>query len=131
MREASPEHRMTGPTSAVDPWVRCSHPAPEAPARMVCFTTAGLLNEPALRRTVLPAIRADHQARLPLDCPITAVSGDRDPLVEAADLDGRREHTTAAFRTVVLPDDHFHPVARQEAVRDVLLGTLRRLEVGR
>ncbi|PWW63249.1 hypothetical protein [Actinokineospora spheciospongiae] len=77
---------MTGPPSAVDPRVRCFHLAPEAPARVACFphlgTTAGLLDEPALRRAVLPG-------------------------------------------------DHFHPVARQEAVRDVLPGTLRRLEVGR
>ncbi|MCG8916511.1 hypothetical protein L6E12_12000 [Actinokineospora sp. PR83] len=138
---------MAGPIRTAAPRARCSHPAPEAAARVACGppvggaeplaqartaprlddsgaahrpsddelvgelrelggTTAGPLDGPAPRRVVLPATRADH-------------------------LDGRREHTTAAVRAVELPGGHFHPVERQEAVRGVLPGTLRRLEVGR
>jgi medium-chain acyl-[acyl-carrier-protein] hydrolase len=74
-----------------------------------------LLDEPELLALFLPLLRVDltvleryqHAADAPLDCPLTAVGGDRDPNVAAAALDGWRQHTRGAFRREIVAGDHF------------------------
>jgi medium-chain acyl-[acyl-carrier-protein] hydrolase len=76
---------------------------------------AALLDEPELLALFVPLLRADlalleryhHEPGEPLPCPITAVGGDRDPNVSAADLDGWSRHTSGAFRREILAGEHF------------------------
>lgn len=78
---------------------------------------------------LVPLLRADlrmaesmHDAvpDHPVRCPITALGGDRDPLTTSASLDAWSRWTTASFRRVALPGDHFfHLSARALVVAEV------------
>jgi surfactin synthase thioesterase subunit len=75
-----------------------------------------ILEHTELLELVLPVLRADLEAcdryiyrtRSPLDCPITALGGDRDPAVDRADLEPWSAHTRRSFDLLVLPGDHFY-----------------------
>lgn len=79
-------------------------------------TDAELLRNPAFVELVMPYIGADFRmlasygpARsAPLRCPVTALVGDRDPRVGAADVAAWRERTRGPFRFRTLPGDHFY-----------------------
>jgi surfactin synthase thioesterase subunit len=87
-------------------------------------TDAALLSDPEVVQMIMPAMRGDYQAietyeprpGLPLDCPVTALVGDRDPQVEPAEARVWAEHTTGAFDAQVFPGGHFYLVAEQRAV---------------
>ena len=95
-------------------------------------TPAAVLEDRELTDLLLPAIRADFEAferycytpERPLDCPITAMCGNRDELVSQQDLAGWRSHTDSAFVTRWFEGDHFylHPnrASLIAAVRDEL-----------
>lgn len=78
-------------------------------------TPDAALEDPELRRLVLPALRADFQLRdtyafahdAPLACPISAIGGAGDPFADRASLEAWRRHTTAAFNVSMLPGGHF------------------------
>jgi len=96
-------------------------------------TQERLAHDEALRELVLPPLRADFQALSAytprpgdtVDCPVTALVGDRDPLVPVADARRWSDHTTGPFDLKVLPGDHFYLTPRlaevAEAVRAVLV----------
>lgn len=87
-------------------------------------TAASVFDDPDLMRMVLPAIRSDYRAietyRCPpsrlLHCPVTALTGDRDPHVSIADAEAWREHTTGTFELEVFPGGHFYLNAARTAV---------------
>ena len=96
-------------------------------------TARELRHDEALRELVLPPLRADFQALsryaprygATVDCPLTALVGDRDPLVPVADARAWSAHTTGPFELKVLPGDHFYltPALAEvaETIRAVLV----------
>jgi pyochelin biosynthesis protein PchC len=91
-----------------------------------------LLADPELRELVLPALRADYTAVETyrwapgdrLTCPVTALTGDRDPRVTPAEAQRWADVTTGPFTLRVFPGDHFYLSAQLPAVLDVLRPTL-------
>ncbi|MFF2012625.1 thioesterase II family protein [Streptomyces sp. NPDC058195] len=105
------------------------HAAPDAEVleelRFLGGTPSELLEDPALMKLVLPALRADfslletyrYHAQPPLAVPLTVFGGDADPLVASGQLHRWLRQTSAASRLVVLPGEHFF---LHSAVADVL-----------
>jgi surfactin synthase thioesterase subunit len=95
-------------------------------------TPTAVFEDRELTDLLLPAIRADFEAferycympERPLECPITAMGGNRDELVSRQELAGWRSHTDSAFSTRWFEGDHFylHPnrASLIGAVRDEL-----------
>lgn len=76
--------------------------------------------------SVLESYRYNNHSLLPspLPCPITAIGGDRDPIANEELLSTWAAHTTKAFRTVIIPGDHYSMVSEpgaliKEIVRDM------------
>ena len=71
--------------------------------------------DPQLLAYFLPVIRADLQLlasyryrdEAPLACPLTALGGNTDVCVSAADLEQWRKHSTSSFESHVFPGGHF------------------------
>lgn len=76
----------------------------------------GLLADPDVLELIMPAVRADFRALAgyrpapakPLDCPVTVLTGDRDPRVTVAEAEPWSLCTTADFRLRVFPGGHFY-----------------------
>ncbi|MFE7409388.1 thioesterase II family protein [Streptomyces laurentii] len=95
------------------------HTAPDTEVveelRFLGGTPAELLEDPALMKLVLPALRADfslletyrYQAQSPLPMPMIVFGGDRDPLVKSGQLHRWLRQTSAAGRLEILPGEHF------------------------
>jgi medium-chain acyl-[acyl-carrier-protein] hydrolase len=74
-----------------------------------------VLENDELRDLVLPALRADfayvdtyqYQAEDPLDMPILAIGGDRDPEAPVETIHAWHTQTSAGFRCAILTGDHF------------------------
>jgi medium-chain acyl-[acyl-carrier-protein] hydrolase len=74
-----------------------------------------ILREPELLQLFLPTLRADlemletyaYNHDEPLDCPVTAFGGLRDPGVAREEVEAWRVMTSSAFRAHFLPGDHF------------------------
>jgi pyochelin biosynthetic protein PchC len=81
-------------------------------------TEPSLLEDPDVRAMVLPPLRADYRAietyrmadaATPLDVPISALIGERDPRVTREEAQAWCEHTTGPFQLHQCPDgDHFY-----------------------
>ncbi|HEX5494384.1 MAG TPA: alpha/beta fold hydrolase [Mycobacteriales bacterium] len=108
-REAPDHHVRTG-VHLLDDEALC--------ARVVSLNRASLplLEDPEMRRLVLPAIRADYtlietyrpaRGRM-LDCPVTAFVGDRDPEVTPAQARAWAASTHGGFALRTFPGDHFY-----------------------
>jgi surfactin synthase thioesterase subunit len=75
-----------------------------------------LLDDPALMRAILPALRADaslyrkyaYTEDAPLDCAIRAYGGVDDPNVRLDHLEAWAEQTTASFAVRLFPGGHFY-----------------------
>ena len=75
-----------------------------------------LLEHDELLELLLPTVRADlklyetyeYEPGDPLSCPITAFGGDGDALVNAEELAGWAQHTSAASEHHILPGGHFY-----------------------
>lgn len=119
-----------------------------APSRQLCETVhqrddAGLIadikrlsgtddrvfGDEELLAMLLPAIRNDYRAaetyvhRRPertLHCPITVLTGDRDPKVDLESAEAWSEHTTAPCELLVYPGGHFYLVPRAQEVLAVI-----------
>lgn len=91
-----------------------------------------LLHAAELRPMVLPALRHDYRLAEtyrggqgePLRCPVTAVLGDSDPEVNAAEAQAWREVTDGPFRLHVLPGDHFYLQPRRQELLALIGGAL-------
>lgn len=99
-------------------------------------TEAAALEDPDILEMILPAIRSDHRAiethrhepgRM-LDCPITVLTGDRDPLVTVEEARAWSQHTTGPTELRVLPGGHFylleHSATVLRLIRQQLAGSL-------
>jgi surfactin synthase thioesterase subunit len=95
-------------------------------------TEAEILQDREMREIVLPYVRNDfhaieHYVRTPgppLTIPVTAITGDADPDVTPERNARWSEATTGAFKSLVLPGDHFYLVPQQTAVITEVLTTL-------
>lgn len=91
-------------------------------------TPPELTENAELLELLLPTLRADFTAaetyhqdggrRLP--CPITAIGGSDDPLVDRAGLEGWAALTSAACHVHELPGDHFFLATAQSAVIQIV-----------
>ncbi|MDA5280929.1 thioesterase II family protein [Streptomyces sp. NPDC054904] len=80
-------------------------------------TDDGILDEPELREIILPSIRADfaiddvyrcEESAARVQCPVTVIGGDVDPVAPAASLDRWARITDRGFSSHVLPGGHFY-----------------------
>lgn len=96
-----------------------------ANVRALGGTESSLLDDEDVLQMVMPAIRSDYTAAETysyrpgsrVNCPIIALTGDRDPKVTPDEADAWREHTTSDFELVVYPGAHFY---LNEHVADIL-----------
>ncbi|MGH4033368.1 thioesterase II family protein [Actinomycetota bacterium Odt1-20B] len=87
-----------------------------AAVRMLGGTDQSVLDDPELLEMVLPVLRADYRALgtyswrggEPLTAPVTALVGDRDPVVPVAAAEAWREHTSGGFALKVFSGGHFY-----------------------
>ncbi|SEF81941.1 Surfactin synthase thioesterase subunit [Nonomuraea solani] len=97
-------------------------------------TGTELLDDPEMRAYVLPTVRGDYRLAEtyrsrpaePLDCPITAIIGDRDPTVNPTNARRWAELTRGDFNLHVLPGDHFYLAGRHTEVIDLILSAVGR-----
>jgi medium-chain acyl-[acyl-carrier-protein] hydrolase len=137
-----PDHLVVGACRAPDapldrPFL---HAAPDADVldylRSMDGTPAELVDDAAVRASMLRAVRADLEAwetyrfvpgAAALAVPVTAIAGTADPSVEAAEVRAWRGHTTGPFRFVTVEGGHFFVRdARHEllaVLRDIALAT--------
>jgi medium-chain acyl-[acyl-carrier-protein] hydrolase len=81
-----------------------------------------VLDNPALLRVVLPALRADaaiyrnyiYADEPPLDCPIRAYGGTEDPNVRREHLEAWALQTSSSFSLRMFPGGHFFPQTARE-----------------
>lgn len=93
-----------------------SEPELIAKLREMNGTPEEVLQHAELRNLLLPILRADfavcetyaYSAEPPLSCPISVYSGLGDEYVNRGELEGWREHTSAAFMLRLFPGDHFY-----------------------
>lgn len=92
-------------------------------------TPREVLDNDELMRLLLPLLRADFEvnetydpaSHEPLDCPLSAFGGLRDPEVPPETVEGWREHTRGAFRRRMFEGHHFFLLEQQqELVAEVL-----------
>ncbi|GFH34441.1 thioesterase II family protein [Streptomyces pacificus] len=101
-----------------------------AEVRRLAGTDSRVFDDEELVRMVLPAIRGDYRAAEtyrylpgpPLTCPVTALTGDRDPKTTVGEAAGWEERTTGPFRLRVFPGGHFFLAEHSEAVVELLSG---------
>ncbi|TMC05161.1 MAG: thioesterase [Chloroflexi bacterium] len=97
------------------------------------------LRNPELLRLVLPWLRADfqlvdgyvYQDQPPLDCPIHAFCGSRDPEVSGEDAEGWLAQTSAGGAVRVLPGDHFFLDESREALLAAVGGEIGAVSAAR
>ncbi len=96
-----------------------------------------VLRDPDLRAMVLPVLRADFtlveryraEPGRQMSCPVTALMGDRDPVVSRDEATAWSEHTTAAHELLSFSGGHFylgdHVAEVARTVHDRLLAAVR------
>jgi surfactin synthase thioesterase subunit len=96
-------------------------------------TAEQALSHPELRELTLPIVRDDfaiaetyaHERAEPLDTPIVAFGGTRDPIVDEDQLLAWVEHTRQSFRVHMLPGGHLFLDTERDAILALLAGDLR------
>jgi pyochelin biosynthesis protein PchC len=95
-----------------------------------------LFAEPELLEMALPALRADYAMlrhyrdapeRPALGLPITALTGDRDPVTSEDDARAWERHTTGAFELAVFPGGHFFLTDEPAGPAATIIGRVRAL----
>ncbi|ANN16930.1 oleoyl-ACP hydrolase [Amycolatopsis orientalis] len=95
-------------------------------------TAAMVLDDPDIRALALPALRGDYKAvetyryrpGPDVSCPVVALAGDADPVLDVQDLENWREHTTGTFETELFEGGHFYLDDNLDAVAARILGKL-------
>lgn len=110
-------------------------PEPEfiAELRRLQGTPEEVLNHPEIMELLVPLLRADfslaetyaYRPEPPLEIPVSAYGGRLDPDVNADEVEGWREQTAQAFRSVVFPGDHFFINGDRAQLLAQLSGELR------
>jgi len=127
-------------SAARAPQFRRNHVPPPAPSdaqlldelRRLNGIPAEILDDPALMRVLLPAVRADaaiyrnyvYAEEPPLVCPIRAYGGAEDPPVQRAHLDSWAAQTTAQFQVRLFPGGHFYVRSAGAELRAALAADL-------
>jgi acyl transferase domain-containing protein/surfactin synthase thioesterase subunit len=96
------------------------------------FLPEPLLRSEAMRRALLPVLGADfrvvrgyaYREEEPLDCPISALGGQRDRDVPRSELAAWFEHTRSAFRLHMFPGAHLFMESDREELLRVLSAEL-------
>lgn len=97
---------------------------------------AAMLADPEVLAMILPTVRGDYRAvetyrhdpGRRLDCPVTVLTGDRDPRVSMDEARAWAEHTTGPTDVHVLPGGHFFVADQRDRVLEILrqeLGSMR------
>jgi len=129
-RRAQPQPRALLVSGARAPQFRRGHVPPPAPSpsefveelRRLEGMPPQVLDNPALLRMVLPALRADaalyrnyiYTEEPPLDCPIRAYGGAEDPNVRREHLEAWARQTISSFSLRMFPGGHFFPQTTRE-----------------
>ncbi|KQX77120.1 MULTISPECIES: thioesterase II family protein [unclassified Streptomyces] len=95
-------------------------------------TESRVFEDEEIVRMILPAVRSDYRAAESyryrpgpaLSCPVTALTGDRDPHVTLDEAEAWREHTTGPFRLRVFPGGHFFLNSHAQAVMREITGLI-------
>lgn len=103
-----------------------------AAIRMLGGTGVGALDDPELMEMALPALRADYRAigayawqpGPPLDCPITVLVGDTDPVAPVERAAAWSGFTAADTDLRVFPGGHFYLDGHTEEIGDVITAAL-------
>lgn len=91
-------------------------------------TDSQILGDPDMLRMILPAVRSDYRAvesyrhvpGPPLDCPVTALTGDDDPQVTLDEAKAWSEHTAGGFELKVYEGGHFYLNSHAAAVMEAI-----------
>ncbi|WP_055568811.1 MULTISPECIES: thioesterase II family protein [Streptomyces] len=91
-------------------------------------TDPRFLDDEELLADIIPVVRNDYRAvelyqwtpAPPLNCPITALVGDRDPQASIDDVEAWRKHTDGPFGLEVFSGGHFYLNTHQRGVADVI-----------
>jgi surfactin synthase thioesterase subunit len=92
-------------------------------------TASALLDDEEMMRAAMPSLRADYQASetyacgpdVAVSCPITVLTGDKDPKTTVEEATMWSEHTTGSFDLEVFVDGgHFFLVDRANEVKQLL-----------
>ncbi len=140
-RPAAPVHLFVSARSAPDPAYepRALHRLPDAELLTALARLGGtppeVLARTDLMAALLPGIRADLELietyvppnANPLRCPITAMGGAEDRMIDRRGLEAWRGFTTAEFRLRSFPGGHFYLA---ESARAVVTTILRELGDG-
>ncbi|WP_046472308.1 thioesterase II family protein [Allosalinactinospora lopnorensis] len=96
-------------------------------------TNEQFLEDEELLATILPVARNDYRAienyagapDATVDCPITALVGDRDPQTTIDEASAWEKHSSKGFDLRVFPGSHFFLEEHQSGVTSVILASLR------
>jgi surfactin synthase thioesterase subunit len=99
-----------------------------AEVRRMNGTASSVLSDDEMMRAALPALRADYQAaetytcapEITVNCPITALTGDRDPKTTVEEADAWARHTSGSFDLQVFPGGHFFLTDHADQVIKIL-----------
>jgi surfactin synthase thioesterase subunit len=99
-----------------------------AEVRRMNGTASSVLGDEEMMRAVLPALRADYQAAetyscapdITVNCPVTALTGDRDPKTTVAEAGAWARHTTGSFDLQVFPGGHFFLTDQADRIIKIL-----------
>jgi medium-chain acyl-[acyl-carrier-protein] hydrolase len=83
-----------------------------------------VLQDPEMLQLILPSLRADitafetyeYQTDLPLSCPVVAMTGKEDSMIEDSDVKAWSEQTQGSFAQHTLPGGHFFIQSHQDQV---------------
>jgi surfactin synthase thioesterase subunit len=103
-----------------------------AELRRLGGTDPRMLGDPDVVELVMRAVRTDyraietyrHQPDVRLDCPVTVLAGDRDPMVTLDEARDWQRHTTEPIDLRVLPGGHFLLADDPAAVVEAIAGRL-------
>jgi len=142
-RRGLPLPKMLIASAARAPQYRRNHVPPPAPSdsgllaqlRQLEGIPAEVLDDPALMRAILPALRADtalyrnyvYSEEPPLACPIRAYGGDADPNVTREHLEAWVAQTSVSFAVRMFSGGHFYLNAGRAALERALLEDLEGL----
>ena len=129
-RRAQPLPRLLLVSGARAPQFRRGHVPPPEPSqsefvdelRRLEGVPRQVLDDPALLRMILPALRADaalyrnyiYSEEPPLGCAVRAYGGTEDPNVRREHLEGWARQTTSSFGLRMFPGGHFFPQTARE-----------------
>ncbi|GAA1594627.1 thioesterase II family protein [Actinoplanes couchii] len=99
-----------------------------AEMRALGGTDAALLSNPEVLAMILPALRSDYQAIEtyrwvpggPPPCPITVLTGDRDPRTTIEEARDWERHSREPFDVRIFPGGHFYLAEQAPAVLQVI-----------